>query len=85
MLNKKDAESKASNVIVWKKWLTEDEAAAYLGLAPVTLRKWRENGRTSKGETPPPCFKRGTQYYYSGKALDAWIESGIALYADGDR
>ena len=40
MLNKKDAESKASNVIVWKKWLTEDEAAAYLGLAPVTLRKW---------------------------------------------
>ena len=84
MLRKREAEAKASNVIV-KKWLVEDEAAAYLSIAPVTLRKWRENGRTSKGETPPRCFKRGTQYYYSISELDKWIESGIELYGYCDR
>ena len=41
MLNKKDAESTASKVLVWKKWLTADGAEAYLGMAPVALRKWR--------------------------------------------
>lgn len=78
MIGKRAAEEKAENSVYWKKWLIESEAAAYLGIAPVTLRKWRERGRTSKGETPPSCYKRGVNYYYSIRGLDEWIESGTA-------
>lgn len=79
MIKKKMAEERVENTMGWKKWLPEAEAAAYLSIAPVTLRKWREHGRTSKGELPPKCFKRGVNYYYSISNLDAWVENGIAI------
>lgn len=81
MIRKNAAERKIENAIGWKKWLTEAEAAAYLSIAPVTLRKWREQGRTSKNEKPPRCFKRGVNYYYSIRILDEWIEDGIEINA----
>lgn len=82
MIKKKMAEERVENRMGWKKWLPEAEAAVYLSIAPVTLRKWREQGRTSKGEKPPRCFKRGVNYYYSIRILDEWIENGIEINAE---
>jgi excisionase family DNA binding protein len=49
--------------------LTTAQAAAYLGLAPKTLRNWRSSGRG-----PKYCGRRsGTRYRRSD--LDAWIKA----------
>ena len=78
--NKRDAVERF-NLAKEKIWLVEAEAAGYLSISPITLRKWRERGYAGRvGETPPPCYKRGSSYYYSIYDLDEWIRRGIAFY-----
>ena len=56
MRSKQAAERQMADIFGRTKWLTETEAAAYLKVAPITLRKWRANGQTSKGEIPPDAL-----------------------------
>lgn len=78
--NKREA-AEMFNSAAEKEWLTEAEAAGYLSVSPITLRKWRESGYAGReAATPPPCFKRGSNYYYSRRELDMWIRQGTAFY-----
>ena len=47
-----------------------DEAAAYLGVKPVTIRDWI---RKEKGV---PAHKIGKQWKFKISELDAWVKSG---------
>jgi excisionase family DNA binding protein len=49
--------------------LTEDQAAAYLGLVPNTLAKWRMRGEG------PPFVRVGRLIRYDRTAIDRWVES----------
>lgn len=55
--------------------LTDDEAAAYIGMSVSYLRNGRANGVT--GDTPtPPCYtKIGRSIRYDVKDLDDWIDA----------
>ncbi|WP_145269694.1 helix-turn-helix domain-containing protein [Tautonia plasticadhaerens] len=50
-------------------WLTPDEAAAYLRVAPGTIRNW-----TSAGYIP--FSRRGRVVRYHREALDRWLSRG---------
>ena len=52
------------------KWINIDEAAAYLGVKPVTVRDWI---RKDKGM---PAHKIGKQWKFKISELDAWVKSG---------
>ena len=52
------------------KWINLDEAAAYLGVKPVTVRDWI---RKDKGM---PAHKIGKQWKFKISELDAWVKSG---------
>lgn len=52
------------------KWISIDEAAAYLGVKPVTVRDWI---RKDKGM---PAHKIGKQWKFKITELDAWVKSG---------
>ena len=52
------------------KWINLDEAAAYLGVKPVTVRDWI---RKDKGM---PAHKIGKLWKYKISELDAWVLSG---------
>lgn len=69
--------------MTWEKpearWLRPDEAAARIGLAARTLRRWRKQG---KG---PPWTRLGCKAVgYDRALLEAWIEdmTDKADYAD---
>ena len=49
-----------------KKYISEKEAAAFLGIAERTLRSWRRNGQIdNKGTKPPRAYARGRHIYYA--------------------
>ena len=50
-------------------YLTEQEAADYLGVSLCTLQRWRKKGRDF-----PPYFKLGRSLRYDEKDLNEWIE-----------
>ena len=52
------------------KWINLDEAAAYLGVKPVTVRDWI---RKDKGM---PAHKVGKLWKFKISELDAWVKSG---------
>ena len=52
------------------KWINLDEAAAYLGVKPVTVRDWI---RKDKGM---PAHKIGKLWKFKISELDAWVLSG---------
>lgn len=57
-----------------KEYLTEAEAAEFLGVAARTLRDWRRKGRVDgKGTKPPRAYVRGRHIYYAEDELDSWI------------
>lgn len=56
--------------------LREPDAAAYLGIAAETLRKWRSQGRG------PVYRKIGNAVTYARADLDAWADKGRTLTAD---
>lgn len=47
-----------------------DEAARYLGIKPVTLRKWL------KSKPDLPCHQIGKLWRFKKSELDAWVDSG---------
>ena len=56
--------------IISNNWISIDEAAAYLGVKPVTIRDWI---RKEKGI---PAHKIGKQWKFKISELDAWVRSG---------
>ena len=51
-------------------WINIDEAAAYLGVKPATVRDWIKK---SKGI---PAQKIGKQWKFKISELDVWVKSG---------
>ena len=49
-----------------------DEAAAYLGIKPVTLRKWL------KSKPDLPRYQIGKLWKFKKSELDMWVQSGKA-------
>lgn len=54
---------------VYEKWIGLEEAAEYLGIKSVTLRKWIK-------EKKIPCHKIGKLWKFKKAEIDEWIESG---------
>lgn len=52
------------------KWISIDEAAAYLGVKPVTVRDW------IRKSTGIPAHKIGKQWKFKISELDNWVKSG---------
>ena len=52
------------------KWINLDEAAAYLGVKPVTVRDW------IRKDTEIPAHKIGKQWKFKISELDTWVKSG---------
>lgn len=60
-----------------RKYISEKEAAEYLGIAERTLRSWRHNGQIDNKGTPPPrSYVRGKYVYYEVGELAEWIREG---------
>lgn len=57
-----------------KKYLTEREAADYLGFRPASIRQSRWSG-TLAGTTPPRHINFGRSVRYELAELDRWAES----------
>lgn len=55
------------------KWIGLDEAAEYLGIKPVTLRKW------IKEEKEVPAHKIGRLWKFKCSELDDWVKSGKSI------
>lgn len=63
-------------------FISDKQAAEYLGVDPKTLRDWRWKGYVSKKNDvitlyPPKCYKRGGSVYYLLADLNAWILEGM--------
>ncbi len=55
------------------KWISLDEAAEYLGIKPVTLRKW------IKEQKELPAHKIGRLWKFKCSELDEWVKSGKSI------
>ncbi len=55
------------------KWIGLDEAAEYLGIKPVTLRKW------IKEDKEVPAHKIGRLWKFKCSELDEWVKSGKSI------
>ena len=55
------------------KWIGLDEAAEYLGIKPVTLRKWIKEGKEV------PEHKIGRLWKFKCSELDEWVKSGKSI------
>ncbi len=53
-----------------EKWISLDEAAEFLGIKPVTLRKW------IKTKEDIPAHKLGRLWKFKCSELDEWVKSG---------
>lgn len=51
-----------------------DDAAEYLGIKPVTLRKWL------KQKPDIPCHQIGKLWKFKRSELDAWVNSGKSAH-----
>ena len=54
---------------LYEKWIGLDEAAEYLGIKSVTLRKWIK-------EKKIPCHKIGKLWKFKKAEIDEWVQSG---------
>ena len=59
------------------KWIGLDEAAEYLGIKPVTLRKWIKEGKDV------PAHKIGRLWKFKCSELDEWVKSGKSSLLTG--
>lgn len=53
------------------KWISIEEAAEYLGIKSVTLRRWIRNKKDGI-----PANKIGKQWKFKVSELDEWVKSG---------
>ena len=60
------------------KWIGLDEAAEYLGIRPVTLRKW------IKEDKEVPAHKIGRLWKFKCSELDEWVKSGKSIIERGN-
>jgi hypothetical protein len=51
-----------------------DDAAGYLGIAPITLKNSRSTGKLGDGPAPE-YFRVGKKIYYTKTSLNQYIES----------
>ncbi len=55
-------------------YLKTEEAAEFLGVAPVTLKRWRYDGQVNRdGKKPPRYYKVGRKVVYRVDDLRAWV------------
>ena len=52
------------------KWIGLEEASEYLGIKPVTLRKW------IKEDKEVPAHKIGRLWKFKCSELDEWVKNG---------
>jgi excisionase family DNA binding protein len=55
------------------KWIGLDEASEYLGIKPVTLRKWIKESKEV------PAHKIGRLWKFKRSELDNWVKSGKSI------
>jgi hypothetical protein len=56
-------------------WLSTEEAADYLGVAPNTLRTWRFRSKVEP--VGPPSYAIGASIRYRVADLDAWVATRV--------
>lgn len=56
------------------KWLTQEEAADYLGVSIPTIKNYRSKGL--------PFYKVGSLVRLKREEIDAWVENGRQVWAD---
>ncbi|MDO4560517.1 MAG: helix-turn-helix domain-containing protein [bacterium] len=57
-------------------FLRTEEAAEFLGVAPVTLKRWRYDGQVNRdGKKPPKYYKVGRKVVYRVEDLRAWVQN----------
>lgn len=56
-----------------RNYLSTEDAAAYLGYRPYSLRRARFENLLA-GVVPPAYIKRGNRVFYALKDLDNWLE-----------
>lgn len=61
----------AENPAMERRWLSVDEAAAYLGISRETVYKW-------VGRKQMPAHKVGRLWKFQAEELDAWVRAGHA-------
>ncbi len=54
-------------------FLDEREAAAFLGVSPITLYKWRK--KTPSNRKPIPYSRIGTRIFYDPEQLRTWVHA----------
>ncbi len=54
-----------------KAWLTVEQVAAHLNIAPITVYRWIEGRKI-------PCHRVGHQLRFSVSEIDQWVLSGGA-------
>jgi hypothetical protein len=57
------------------RWMTNKEAAEYMGYKPYTLKRARKDDRLS-GKKPPMHYVVGASIRYKQSDLDAWLTGG---------
>lgn len=60
------------NNLIDDNWISLEEAAEYLGIKPVTLRKWIKKQYDNK----IPAQKIGKQWKFKKIELEVWVKSG---------
>lgn len=54
-----------------ERWLSVDEIARYLGVAPVTVYRWLEKGKI-------PAHRVGKLWKFRTSEVDSWVTRGNA-------
>ena len=81
MKKKKENEQKAERKYVW---MSEKEAAEYIGVSVRTMQRWRKDGCivSQHGIEPaPPYYRKGTMIRYERSELEQWMIDGRSVSA----
>ena len=65
---------KSTEYSVTPRGMSESDAAIYIGVARISLRQGRCEGRRENRMPPPPFIKLGRKIIYLKDDLDRWLE-----------